>query len=113
VREEAIRRGLNRSQIRALQKLKEASSEEYQRVAGNGHMASNSVGEAKNKDISQIDLNDLSCREIKVLDRINRIELFFNSQSQFPPIAQKTLVCAMFCLLSYYQRSPAGRPAPS
>ena len=30
VREEAIRRGLNRSQIRALQKLKEASSEEYQ-----------------------------------------------------------------------------------
>jgi len=31
VREEAIRRGLNRSQIRALQKLKEASSEEYQK----------------------------------------------------------------------------------
>ena len=30
VREEAIRRGLNRSQIRALQKLKETSSEEYQ-----------------------------------------------------------------------------------
>ena len=30
VRKEAIRRGLNRSQIRGLQKLKEASSEEYQ-----------------------------------------------------------------------------------
>jgi hypothetical protein len=30
VREEAIRRGLNRSQIRALQKLKETSSEEFQ-----------------------------------------------------------------------------------
>ena len=30
VREESIRRGLNRSQIRALQKLKEASSKEYQ-----------------------------------------------------------------------------------
>ncbi len=64
VRGEAIRRGLNRSQIRALQKLKEASSEEYQRVTGNGHMASNSVREAENKDISQIDLNDLSGREI-------------------------------------------------
>jgi hypothetical protein len=47
VREEAIRRGLNRSQIKALQKLKEASSEEYQRVTENGHVASNSVGEAE------------------------------------------------------------------
>ena len=30
VREEAIRCGLNRSQVRALQKLKETSSEEFQ-----------------------------------------------------------------------------------
>ena len=67
VREEAIRRGLNRSQTRALQKLNEASSEEYQRVTGNGHEASGSVGGAKNKDSSQIDLNDLSGREINCI----------------------------------------------
>ena len=36
VREEAIRRGLNRSQIRALQRLRETSSEKFEKVAGNG-----------------------------------------------------------------------------
>lgn len=75
VREEAIRRGLSRHQIRALQKLREVSSEEFQRIIENGHVASNSVGEAENKDISQMDIRDLSGREIEgIADNVAKQE---------------------------------------
>ena len=77
----AIRHGLNKSQIRALQKLKEASSEEYQKVTGNGHVASNSVEEAENKNISRIDLNDLSCREINGIVSLDSQREFLYSPS--------------------------------
>jgi len=98
VREEAIRRGLNRSQVRALQKLKETSSKEYQRVTGNGHMASNPVREAENKDISQIDLNDLSGREIngiaeKAAKKEGLIEL--NRHRVSPSLKSETVIVTM------------------
>ena len=101
VREEAIRRGLNRSQTRALQKLKEASSEEYQRLTGNGHVASNSLEEAKNKDIPQIELNDLSGREIngiaeKAAKKEGLIEL--NRQRISPSLKSEPVIVTMNCL---------------
>ena len=101
LREEAIRRRLSRSQIRALQKLKEASSEEYQRVTGNGHMASNAVGEAENKNISQIDLNDLSGREIngiaeKAAKKEGLTEL--NRHRVSPSLKSEPVIVTMNCL---------------
>jgi len=101
VREEAIRRSLNRSQTRALQKLKEASSEEYQRVTENDHMASTSVGRAENKDISQIDLNDLSGREIngiaeKAAKKEGLIEL--NRHRVTPSFKSELVIVTMNCL---------------
>ena len=101
VRKEAIRRGLNRSQIRALQKLKEASLEEYQRVTGNGSVASNFMEEAENKDISQIDLKDLSGREIngiaeKAAKKEGLTEL--NRHRVSPSLKSEPVIVTMNCL---------------
>jgi hypothetical protein len=97
----AIRHGLNKSQIRALQKLKEASSEEYQKVTGNGHVASNSVEEAENKNISRIDLNDLSGREIngiaeKAAKKEGLTEL--NRHRVSPSLKNEPVIDTMNCL---------------
>ncbi len=116
VREEAIRRGLNRSQIRALQKLKEVSSEEYQRVTGNGHEASTSVGGAENKDISQIDLNDLSGREIngiaeKAAKKEGLTEL--NRHRVSPSLKSEPVIVTMNCLGIPEERIAALLRAPA
>jgi hypothetical protein len=56
---------LNRSQIKALETLKEVSSEEFQRVTSYGRESSNSVAEeTESKNPPQINLKDLSAREI-------------------------------------------------
>jgi hypothetical protein len=84
-----------------LQKLKEASSEEYQRVTENDHMASTSVGRAENKDISQIDLNDLSGREIngiaeKAAKKEGLTEL--NRHRVSPSLKSEPVIVTMNCL---------------
>ena len=61
----SIQDGLNRSQTRALETLKAASVEEFQRVTAYRQESSNPVVEPDSKDSSQIDLRDLSAREIK------------------------------------------------
>ena len=65
VREEAIRGGLTRSQIRALQRLREASSKEYQRVTAQAQTSSNAVGEPQSNRSGRIVLRDMSSREIE------------------------------------------------
>ncbi len=61
----SIQNGLNRSQIRALETLKEVSSEEFQWVITHDQESSNPVMEPDSVDSSQIELRDLSAREIK------------------------------------------------
>ncbi|OPX41115.1 MAG: hypothetical protein B1H13_03870 [Desulfobacteraceae bacterium 4484_190.3] len=65
VRKVSIQKGLNRSQIRALETLKEVSSEEYQRVTACCQGSPNSVIEPDTRDYSQLDIKDLSAREIE------------------------------------------------
>ena len=65
VQKVSIQKGLNRSQIRALETLKEISSEEFQRVTAHEHESSSPVMESDSVDSSQIELRDLSAREIR------------------------------------------------
>ncbi len=65
VREISIQDGLNRSQTRALEALKTVSQEEFQRITAYGQGSPNSVIEPDTRDSSQIELKDLSAREIK------------------------------------------------
>ncbi len=61
----SIQNGLNRSQTRALETLKTASVEEFQRVTVCGQGSPNSVIEPDTRDSSQLDIKDLSAREIE------------------------------------------------
>ena len=65
VRKVSIQKGLNRSQIGALETLKEVSSEEFQKVIPHDQEPSNLVKGPDRADSSQIELKDLSAREIK------------------------------------------------
>ena len=65
VRKLAIQNGLSRAQIMALETLKSASSEEYQKVTANSKGASRSVVGPGREESAQIELKDLSGREIK------------------------------------------------
>jgi len=65
VRKVSIQNDLNRSQIRALETLKEVSSEEFKRVTAHDGKFSNLVMEPEFKDFPQIELKDLSAREIR------------------------------------------------
>ncbi len=65
VQKVSIQNGLNRSQTRALETLKEASSEEFQKVIIHDQESSNPVKKPDTRDFSKIDLKDLSSREIK------------------------------------------------
>ena len=60
VRKVSIQKGLNRSQIRALESLKEVSSEEFQMVTAYEQESTNPVMESDSVDSSQIGLRDLS-----------------------------------------------------
>jgi GTP1/Obg family GTP-binding protein len=64
VREVSNQNHLNRAQTRALKKLKDVSPEEFQRVTANGEESSKTVIESDSKKSTQIDLKDLSGREI-------------------------------------------------
>lgn len=65
VQKVSIQNDLNRSQIRALEMLREVSSEEFQRVITHDPEPSNLVKGPDSVDSSQIGLGDLSAREIK------------------------------------------------
>ncbi len=56
---------LNKSQIRALEKLKAASEQEFQRVTAHAERAPNSEMGHVRKDFWQRDLRDMSAREIE------------------------------------------------
>ena len=65
VRKVSNQNRLTRAQIRALKKLKDVSPEEFQRVTGNGRESSKTVIGSKSKKSTQVDLKDLSSREIE------------------------------------------------
>jgi hypothetical protein len=76
----SIQNGLNRSQTRALEMLKTASEEEFQRVTACGQGSPNSVIEPDNRDSSQIDLKDLSAREIKgIAEKVGVVQQTVNN----------------------------------
>jgi hypothetical protein len=64
-REVSIRNQLNRSQTRALETLKKASSEQFHRVTESGKMCSESITQTGAGDSFRINLKDLSAREIE------------------------------------------------
>ncbi len=65
VRKVSNQNHLNRAQTRALKKLKDVSPEEFQRVTADGGESTKTVIESGSKKSSQIDLKDLSGREIE------------------------------------------------
>ena len=67
VREVSNQNGLNRAQTRALKKLKDVSPEEFQRVTDNVEASSKTAIMPDGKKSAQIDLKDLSGREIEGL----------------------------------------------
>ena len=67
VREASMQYRLNRSQTRALEKLKSASIQEFQRVTAHARRPGNWETEQVGRDSSQIGLRDLSGREIEEL----------------------------------------------
>lgn len=67
VREASIQHRLNRSQPRALEKLRAASTQEFQRVTAHAQRPGNSETGGVGRDSGQIELRDLSGREIEEL----------------------------------------------
>ena len=65
VQKASMQNGLSRSQTMALETLKEASSEEFQKVIANAQKTSRSNAEPEIKDSSQVELKDLSAQEIR------------------------------------------------
>jgi hypothetical protein len=65
VREASMQNRLNRSQTRALERLRAASEPEFQRVTAHARMFPDSETEHVSRDFSQINLRDLSGREIE------------------------------------------------
>ncbi len=65
VREVSNQNHLNRAQTRALKKLKDVSPEEFRRVTADGGESTKTVIESGSKKSAQIDLKDLSGREIE------------------------------------------------
>jgi len=59
VREASMKYHLSRSQTRALERLRAASEQEFQRVTAYGQKSSDPVKGPDSKDFSQIDLRDL------------------------------------------------------
>jgi hypothetical protein len=65
VQEVSIQHHLNKSQTRALEKLKAASEQEFQRVTVHAQRSPNTKMGHVNRDFCQTDLKDLSGREIE------------------------------------------------
>jgi len=98
VRKVSIQKGLNRSQIRALETLNEVSSEEFQRVTAHEQESSNPVMEPDSVDSSQIELRDLSAGEIKdIAKKAAKKESLteLNRPRVSPSSSQETLIHAM------------------
>ena len=75
VRDVSIRQRLNRSQTRALEKLRSASIKEFQRVTAHAQRFGNSETGHLSRDSSQIDIRDLSAGEIEgIADKAARKE---------------------------------------
>ena len=76
----SIQNGLNRAQIRALETLKAASVEEFQRVTACGQGSPNSVIEPDIRDSNQLDLKKLSAREIKdIVEKLGVVQQTINN----------------------------------
>ncbi len=76
----SIQNGLNRSQTRALETLKTASVEEFQRVTACGPGSPNSVIEPDTRDSSQLDIKDLSAREIEdIVEKLGVVQHTVNN----------------------------------
>ncbi len=65
VQKVSIQNGLNRSQTRALETLKEVSSEEFQKVTAHAQKSANSEMGHVSRDFCQREIKDLSAREIE------------------------------------------------
>ena len=80
VRKVAIQNGLNRAQIMALETLKSASSEEYEKVTAHSKGSSGFVREPDRKESAKIELKDLSGREIKdIAEKAVKKEIWRNN----------------------------------
>jgi len=101
VQKVSIQKGLNRSQIRALETLKEVSSEEFQRVITHDQEPSNLVKGPDRVGSDQIELKDLSAREIKdsisVLSRKDYLKFF---RELFPLFREYTKTHARIAFLN-------------
>jgi len=98
VRKVSIQKGLNRSQTRALETLKEVSSEEFQRVTAHEQESSNPVMGPDSIDSSQIELRDLSAREIKdIAEKTAKKESLaeLNRPRVSPSSSQETVIHTM------------------
>ena len=98
VRKVSIQKGLNRSQTRALETLKEVSSEEFQRVTAHEQESSNPVMGPDSIDSSQIELRDLSAREIKdIAEKAAKKESLaeLNRPRVSPSSSQETVIHTM------------------
>jgi len=101
VQKVSIQNDLNRSQIRALETLKEVSSEEFQRVITHDQEPSNLVKGPDRVGSDQIELKDLSAREIKdsisVLSRKDYLKFF---RELFPLFREYTKTHARIAFLN-------------
>ncbi len=76
----SIQNGLNRSQTRALETLKAASVKEFQRLTACGPGSPNSVIEPDTRDSSQLDIKDLSAREIEgIVEKLGVVQQTVNN----------------------------------
>ena len=76
----SIQDGLNRSQIMALEMLKTASVEEFQRVTACGQGSPNSVIEPGTRDPNQLDIKDLCAREIEdIVEKLGVVQQTVNN----------------------------------
>ena len=93
-----MQNGLSRSQTMALETLKEASSEEFQKVIANAQKTSRSNAEPEIKDSSQVELKDLSAQEIRGIAEkaVKKDMLTELKRSRVnPPSSQETVILLM------------------
>ncbi len=76
----SIQDGLNRSQIMALEMLKTASVEEFQRVTACGQGSPNSVIEPGTRDPNQLNIKDLCARKIEdIVEKLGVVQQTVNN----------------------------------
>ena len=91
-----IQDGLSRAQILALETLRPASSEEYQKVTAHSKGASSSVVGPYRKESARIELKDLSGREIKgIAEKVAKKEML-TELKRFRVRPGMTKICKLF-----------------